>query len=298
MMEFTLILGGKMKKDNFVVITVTPGCSNKCIFCLNAYKKPLSPIDFRKSEINMHRKMISYRKMGYENLDISGSDPLDYNKLIPMIKYIKKIGFKRILLCTHGRISPNKNKIISELITAGVTGFRIPLYGSNSKIHESITRAKGSFMETINGINMIKKIGGVKLFLLTVIVRQNKEDILNITKLALGFKPNGYGIDVAHIYPGVPDHSFCVPYKDLEKYLMKIVDYKKNNNIIDITINDVPYCVLGFDCKLVNMPKNLFHEKPKGKLSICKKCKVSYKCEGFFLNDIKKFGVGELKPIL
>ena len=35
----------------------------------------------------------------------------------------------------------------------------------------------------------------------------------------------------------------------------------------------------------------------KKKAEICKKCKASSSCDGFFVNDIVKFGTGELKAI-
>ncbi|MBN2422215.1 radical SAM protein [Candidatus Woesearchaeota archaeon] len=279
------------------VIIISPGCKNRCVFCLNTYTRPLTAEGIRNQEIIIAKKLIKYKKQGCENINISGNDALEYDKLVPMIKYIKKIGFKQILLCTHGRISQNSGLII-ELIDAGVTSFRIPVYGSNAEIHDSVTQAIGSFDEAIRGIKLINEAGKSQLRLLTVVVQQNKEDLIGILKLAMSFNPVNFGIDVAHLYPDVKSYSFCVPYAELGKYLRELIEFKIKNNIPNISFNDIPYCVFGRDYEFINMPKNAFkHEKPKVKVPMCRSCSLSYKCEGFFLNDIKRFGIGNLKPL-
>jgi len=194
------------------------------------------------------------------------------------------------------------------LADAGVTIFRIPIYGTNAKTHESVTQVKGSFEEALNGIKSIIRLKKAKLRIVALVVQQNKGDIFKIAKLALKFDPELFEIDVAHLYPGVKDKSFCVPYKELWKHLRELVDYKLEMKINNIRFNDIPYCVFGADYDFVNMPFNpldniknkkkyVMEEKPKGKLEMCKHCKVSYKCDGFFRNDIDKWGIGNLKPI-
>jgi len=287
-----------MKKDKLAFIIIGTKCSNKCVFCKKTYAPPALEKELKIQEIQTYKSLISYREKGYKNISITGNDPLEYEKIVPLIKYIRKIGFDRIIFCTHGRV-PKDNDIMKQLIDSGVTFIRIPIYGSNAKIHESITQTKGSFEETMNGIKSIKKLSkNISLGLITVIVQQNKKDLLNITKLALKFNPYNLQIEVAHLYPGVKDQSFCVPYKDLGRFVKKLVDYRFRMNI-NIDFNDIPYCVFGADYDFVNMPLNLLsHEKPKGKLDMCNNCKVSYKCDGFFMNDIKKYGIGDLKPIV
>jgi MoaA/NifB/PqqE/SkfB family radical SAM enzyme len=290
------MLRGIRKKHGIVVIS--PGCSNKCVFCLNTYSDPYSPSELKEQEIKISRDLLDYQKRGYTDLNITGNDPLEYGKLVPMVRYFRSLGFTNIMLCTHGKISSSANTI-QELVDVGITSFRIPIYGSNAKIHEAVTQSKGSFEMTLNGIKNIKKLGEeVMLHLLTTIVQQNKEDILNILQLALKFKPNYFSFDTPYLYPGVTDNSFYVPYKDLKPHIKKVTDYISKSNTGNILFNDIPYCVFESDNRMVIMsPHFIKLKKWKTKFKMCKNCKLSYKCDGFYLNDVKKYGIGDLNPI-
>jgi len=286
-----------MKKDKLAIISVGAKCSNKCVFCKKTYDPPTSEKELKRQEIQIYKNLIVYREKGYKSISITGSDPLEYEKLIPLIRYIKRIGFGHIMLCTHGRIQ-KESKLMEQLADAGVTIFRIPIYGTNAQTHESVTQVKGSFEEALNGIKSIIRLKKAKLRIVALVVQQNKGDLLKIAKFGLGFNPELFEIDVVHLYPDVKDKSFCVSYKDLWKYLKELVDYKLKMKTNNIRFNDIPYCIFGANYDFVNMPLNPFREKPKGKLEVCNNCKVSYKCDGFFMNDIKKYGMGGLKPIV
>jgi len=301
-----------MTLDNWGGIMMFSGCSNNCIFC-GVPKKSSSEI--RKQEIGIYKDLISYKKKGHRNIELSGGDPIEYSKIIPLVKYIIRLGFKNILLNTHGKQLSDKS-LTKALIHAGVNGFRIPIYGSTPKIHDSVTRAKGSFSETIKGIRNIKSIdNSIRLLLHTLVLQQNKEDIFNIFKLALKLKTDSFGVNVACI--ANKDYSYYVACKDLRHYLKKAVEYIFENKIQKVQFYDIPHCVFGFYNKFVQMsePPDLGkHNQPKGeiksdipnlptyrlktKTKICKSCKLGNKCSGFFTNDIKRHGTGNLKPII
>ena len=288
----------KETKEEEKIVIINPGCSNKCVFCFNNPEDRRSGEELRKQELKIAKDLIEYIKDCCANLTISGNDPLEYTKLIPMVRHMKKIGFSHIMLCTHGRVQEN-DTIMEELVGAGITSFRIPIYGSNSEMHDSVTRSRGSFEETIRGIKSIKNIKKqAGLNLLTAVVNQNKNDILNILKLALSFKLDTFQFDMPYLYPSVKDLSYHVPYRDLGRYLKRVMEYISENNVTNVQFNDIPSCVFGFDNKLVVMPKH-FKELKKWKIKpkICKDCIVSSKCNGFYANDITKYGIGDIKPI-
>lgn len=279
-------------------IVIGAGCVNRCSFCdfLPNYR-PLG-INLKKEEVRILKDLLSFRKKGYSDLDISGSDPIEYTKIVPLVRYIRKLGFVNIRLSTHGRRLADKN-FAREIIKAGVNIFRIPVYGSNAKIHDSITQAEGSFDEAINGIKSIKNMKKqVGLNIITAIVNKNKEDALNILKLALKLKPDNFQFDTPYLYPSVKDMSYHVPYRDLGRYLERVMEYISENRITNVQFNDIPSCVFGFDNKLVVMPK-YFAELKKWKIKpkMCEDCIVSYKCNGFYANDISKYGIGGINPI-
>jgi len=294
-------------------IMVGKRCSNFCFFCHSL--KYQSDDAEKTDEKGVIEDLMDYRKKGYTRLEISGNDPIEYEGLIRIVDLSKKLGFENILINTHGRNLCNWN-FAKEMIEAGINAFRIPIYGSNAEIHDSATQSQGSFAETIEGIKNIKKINPeAKLMLHTLILQQNKDDLFNILKLALDLGADTFGVGVLHI-PN-EDYTNYLPIKDLRPYLAGLIEYIAKNNLKNVYFYDIPHCVFGFyNRKIVNSyPPDLGkYSQPKGnvkshllniptyrlktKSGICDSCILSEKCDGFLVNDIKKFGIGGLKPIV
>lgn len=295
-------------------ILIGPGCSNRCAFCISGSGQKPSEENLRKQEIGIAKDLLGYRKKGYTHLEISGSDPIEYSKIVPLLKYTREIGFKNILLNTHA-MGLSDGNFTEEIINAGVNSFRIPIYGSKAGIHDSVTRSKGSFARTIDGIKNIKKTNpSVRLILHTLILNENKDDILNILQLSRHLMADSFELAVLYVAKG--DYSSYVPYKDLKGYLSPLLDYTSDNGLENVHFHDIPHCVFGFYNKQVvrsytpdlgrynqhaeivrsDVP-NLPTYRLKTKLEMCRNCKVEKNCDGFLVNDIKKYGTGELKPI-
>lgn len=287
-------------------------CSNFCFFCHSL--KYQSDDKDKTDEKGVIEDLMGYRKKGYTRLEISGNDPIEYEGLRRIVDLSKKLGFENILINTHGRNLCNDD-FARELIEAGINIFRIPVYGSNAEIHDSATQSHGSFAETIEGIKNIKKINPeAKLMLHTLILQQNKGDLFNIFKLALDLGADTFGVGVLHI----PNENYInyLPIKELSTYLAELNEHIAENNIKNVYFYDIPHCVFGFYNKQIvnSYPPDLGkYSQPKGnvkshlpniptyrlktKLQICDSCILSEKCDGFLVNDINKFGTGELKPI-
>ena len=294
-------------------VILNPSCSNNCIFCTAGGHKA-EESDIKKQEINVVRNLIHFKTIGIKKIEISGSDPIEYTKIISLVSYIKKKGFEFIQLSTHGKKLSDK-LFLKKIISAGVDKFRIPIYGSNSKIHDSVTRCKSSFNQTIEGIeNIVNKYPDIQLQISCLILKQNKDDLINIVDLM-----NHYGINDFYLsIPCIPnnDYSYYIPFKELGKYVRKVYDYASKINF-NIKFMEIPYCIFGFFDKRINNfsepphlgkycqpPKEFRTNKKdwpsyrlKKKVDICNNCKCKDFCDGFFINDIDKFGIGNLKPI-
>lgn len=293
-------------------VILNPGCNNYCVFC--GQVKKVSDSELRQQEIKVAKNLIDFKREGLKKIEISGSDPIEYNKLIPLIGYIKKIGFEYVQLSTHGtRLSDEI--FLNNLISSGLDKLRIPLYGSNARIHDSVTKTKGSFDAVLKGIRMLlEKTTNVEVQISSLIMQQNKDDLVALIKLARELK-------VADFYFSVPcvandDYSYCVPFKDLGPYVRKAYDYALEIGY-KVTFREIPFCVfgkvdeliensdsppsLGKYCQppeqFVTSTKDLPSYRVKNKVGMCNGCKCFNFCDGFFINDIKKFGTGNLKPL-
>jgi len=306
------------KTKQFGGIILNAGCTNLCIFCGISGRKRgiLSPIPMKEQLIMAYKNLIDLKERGIKKVIISGGDPLEYDKIIDLINYIKENGFDFVQMATNGVKFADKS-FIDKFVLSKIDKLRIPLYGSKPKIHDSITQTKGSFISAFNGIKGLRKKGPhIQIEINCLIMQQNKNDLLNIVDLAKK------ELKVEQLNFSVPcisnfDYSYYVPFKDLTKYVKEVKEYGVKENY-DISFTEIPYCVFGEidknihnDClppdlgKHCQPPKNVRTEikdlpsyRLKKKTDICKKCIAFDSCGGFFVNDIDKFGTGKLKPFI
>jgi MoaA/NifB/PqqE/SkfB family radical SAM enzyme len=299
--------------NSFVAVILNPSCKQHCLFCGNIpnYVNP----NIKKQEIAVLKNLIDFQKKNYENIEISGSDPIEYPKIVQLIRYIKKIGFKNIKLSTHGQNLANDD-FRRSILQSGMTELRIPIYGSNPEIHDSITRTKGSFEKIIYSITKIQEESPeMRILLSSLIMDPNKNDLCQIYRLLKKYRLKDFYFSVPCVSNN--DYSYLVPFKELKKYLSPLEFALKNDNIISKVFIEIPPCVLNLNPELTNnqeKPPNLGnHCQPpkrfktsikdmpsyrfKLKANFCKDCIYDESCDGFFANDITKYGTGNLKPI-
>ena len=92
---------------------------------------------------------------------------------------------------------------------------------------------------------------------------------------------------------------FYIPLKELSPYVKKIYEYSLKINY-KILFYEIPYCIFGrIDNSIVNKLKlsNLPPYRIKKQTEMCNECRCSNFCDGFFVEDIKRFGTRNLKPI-
>jgi uncharacterized Fe-S cluster-containing radical SAM superfamily protein len=297
-------------------IKLSTSCKNNCVFCKTTLQ--VDGAELERQERDVAKALEEYIKQGFEKIEISGHDPIEYEWIAQLIGYMKKRGFRDIMLSTHGRRLCDK-RFCGELALAGLTSLRIPIYGSTAAVHDSVTKAEGSFRETIEGLRLLIDLAPqMKILLHSLILKQNKDDINSIISLA-----KGLGIDtVAFSIPcvAVKDYSFYIPIKEMPRYIKKLADCGKKVGVM-IILTDIPFCVFEVDIpksgiKMRNdnptveygtyfQPpemhksgiKNLAAYNLKKKIAMCKECKYDSACAGFYLNDIELYGTGSLKPI-
>jgi MoaA/NifB/PqqE/SkfB family radical SAM enzyme len=294
-------------------IIISPCCSLACVFCGGHNKS--SEQEIKKQELNVYKNIQDFKQKGFERIAISGSDPIEYEEIIELIKYIKTQGFKWVQLSTHGNRMSNP-VFLKKLINSGVDRLRIPIYGSNAKVHDSVTRTKGSFNKVMFGIRKIlKDAPQINIQISCLVLKQNKNDLLNVVDFITNLGIENFYFSIPCLEEEPP--SFYIPIKDLSPILNKLYKHvlKVNDNIRFL---EIPFCVFGeFNLKNIgNMcyPPDLgkYNQPPerlktstldlpsyrvKKKIEICKGCKAFNSCDGFFVNDIDKFGTGNLKKI-
>jgi len=151
-----------------VIINLTYHCSNRCRFCAVGGRKKTHG-DFKRY-CGLLRE---YRKRGVEALDLDGGEPTLYPQLFALVRFAKKIGYRRITVTTNGRRLSDRT-FASRLLLSGITDLLISLHGHNADIHEHHTRSPGSFKETLRGLRHAVRLKPERIALAVNIVVTEK----------------------------------------------------------------------------------------------------------------------------
>jgi MoaA/NifB/PqqE/SkfB family radical SAM enzyme len=303
-----------MRPKDLGGIILSPSCCNCCVFC-GGHEK-VYELRLQQQEELVQKNLADLRSRGIEKISISGSDPVEYDEITDLVKQIKKTGFKYVRLATHGRRLSDES-FLDELIEAGIDSLKIPLYGPNAEVHDSVTGAKGSFDETLKGIKgVLAKSKGIQIQISCLIVKQNKDHLTDLIDLI-------YGLGITDFYFSIPclmeenDFSYYIPLKELGQYVKRAYAHSLKIGL-DMYFMEIPFCVfgetdrhrirnntrppdLGKYCQPPKQSQTQVKDLPayrvKTKPAMCGTCKCADFCDGFFVNDIKRFGTGDLKPI-
>ena len=301
------------------IIVQLHSCSSRCLFCNpKGLKRKITKDIINEVERSCEAQAVDLKNRGVKSVEISGTDPIEYPKITSLIRRLKSdLGFEFVLLSTHGR-NLCKLELVEELADAGLDKLRIPLYGSNAKIHDSITQSKGSFDETLKGIENVCEHTDMELFLTSLIMKQNYKDILNIFSLASGYSPEvGFAIPCVHEL--VDFENIAISFDKMRPHLMDLLKESDENDDIFLRINDIPYCVFGFEDERIQMTHppvtaktykirdefktedpNTPSYRVKKQIEICPDCKCNKICDGFYKNYLDFIDpdyIRSLKPI-
>lgn len=305
----------KERVEKKTVIITGYSCNNYCRFCIDADKRNF----LEKTTQEIVLEMVDARKRGRTYLEIIGGEPTIRQDLIYLIREAKKIGFRTILMATNGRMLAYK-KYAKSLIDAGITSIIFSIHGHNSKLHDSLTRAKGSFKQLMSGFDNIKSLGFREVGSNTTIVKQNYKHMFNIGDFIynLGIR-NAEFIFVDPNYGGAHNNfKEMVPrISEAAPYIRKCLDIGKGNKISHWHIRYVPLCYF-MDYK--NQVSELYESKnfhtehlapdfknydagasrreiARVKAEKCKKCFLYNRCEGIWREYIAYYGERELRPV-
>ena len=299
----------KKSKEEFGAIILRTGCSLSCVFCGGHAER--KEIEIAKQEREAHNNLKKFKEDGFKNIVISGSDPIEYEYIAELIKYIKKEGFKSVRLSTHG-VLLSSQKLADKLIRAGLNQLKVPIYGSNAQIHDSVTGKKGSFEDTVTGIRYIlKNAPQIKFEITTIVVKQNKDDLVNIVDFVNHLRVNSHRFSTVFLMEDIKNiEAFYIPLKNLPVLVKPLY-----SSILQIEskarLFEIPFCVVGkLDTKNIDNQVNIPQYVPrkeqrewipsyrrKKKIEMCKKCKAFDFCDGFLVKDINRFGTGKLQAI-
>ena len=151
-------------------LALTYKCSNDCVHCYNETKQ--------KNELQTNEwKTVLNKiwKVGIPHIVFTGGEPTLRDDLPELIAHAEDTG-QITGMNTNGRKLKDK-KYLTKLLDAGLDHVQITLSSHIKEIHEKITKAKGSYEETVQAI---KNCVDADIYLVTntTIMEENKDTVL------------------------------------------------------------------------------------------------------------------------
>ena len=152
-------------------------CNNRCLFCAQGHKREgCAHVPFDE--------LVARMKKGRETSDeivLTGGEPSIHPEIIRLVRTAKDLGYRQIQLQTNGRRLAY-GSFVDALVEAGATEFSPALHGPTAEVHEGLTRAPGSFRQTVAGIRHLHQ-RGLPIVTNSVVVRGNVPHLVALVEL-------------------------------------------------------------------------------------------------------------------
>jgi MoaA/NifB/PqqE/SkfB family radical SAM enzyme len=152
-------------------------CNNCCVFCAQGERRDACAA---VPQAELEERLVKARTRT-RSLVLTGGEPTAYRHLVAVIRRARQLGFDPIQVQTNGRML-SYPRVLDVLLRAGASEFSPALHGSTADLHDSLTRAPGSFAETVAGIRNVVS-SRASLVTNSVVVRQNLHDLAALVTL-------------------------------------------------------------------------------------------------------------------
>lgn len=293
-------------------------CNNNCVSCVyygTAQKLRRERGDFGLSTRAIQKIIRESKEEGMHNLILSGGEPTIRKDFFGILKYARCAGLN-ISVQTNGRAFANPQFSKSIISTHRDIPLNISLYHSNPVVHDKITKVKGSWKQTVKGLENLKQLGATQVSLTTVLLTLNCSAVMPIAKLAHGLGVRGITFKHPTPTPKILEQKLLPKFSRLQKHIQSSIAFG-NRNRISISFSGIPLCFMkgyvkrsleliedyhGLN-KRLNLPmekkqdfKKLFFSL-KCKPMKCKTCAYYYICEGVWTDYLSFYGDAELEPV-
>lgn len=229
-----------MKKKIFY-FNIIYCCNNFCFFCYS-HNTNSNHVNHRAINLLNFKTYLSKNNIcENDRVIINGGEPLLHPLFIDIINYLRNINCE-VLIYTNGRLLNELNlPVLSKKFR-----FIVPIHG-NEQIHDKITRIKGSYIETLRGMNFLLESSECLLDLKIIV---NNELIhvgeAELNDILMSFRsiPYNNGVQITKMADTiVSKRNKCCPVSNQEASIYTNIIYNCFRDKKEINIKIYDTCV-------------------------------------------------------
>lgn len=283
-------------------------CNNRCTFCVQGNKREI----YGNRTTEEVRDILRQSRQDSDSIVFTGGEVTIRKDFLELLGYAKSLGFQHIQVQSNGRMFSNL-PFCMKAIQLGATEFSPAVHGPTAEIHDELTQARGSFAQTVRGIQNLKALNQ-RVVMNSVVTQLNARHLPAMARLFLSLRVDQFQFAFVHAL-GTAGELFdtVVPRKsELKPYLLEALDIARAAGVPAFT-EAVPYCFMeGYDWHVAErfIPRTKIFEQTvivedyteyrwsegKAKGPPCQTCVVSADCEGPWREYPEHFGWDEFIP--
>lgn len=220
-------------------------CNNNCIHCVIADQRgnvlDAGRRDFRTTA-EVGRELQDAKSKGFELVTLTGGEPTIRKDLSDIIRAARSLGLL-VGLQTNGRLLASAQ--VRDSLCGMQVRFIIALHGATAEIHDAVTRAPGSFDQTMTGIRELCR-SGEKVTLKVLMSRLNRDSLDALAKNALDAGVREFNFTFPHgLGNAAREHALAIPsFSEVMPSLTAAMNLLRDAGAIYVT-ESVPLCLLG-----------------------------------------------------
>lgn len=236
----------------------------------------------------------------HDSIYLTGGEPTLHPRFLDFVRYLSEnFPNQRIKLLTNGRMFSYRNLAKRLLSITDNFDVNLSLYGPNKKTHNAVTRARGSFGQTVLGLENLLYFRNENQsidvrFVLTKITYKKVDLLLKLVKRRF---PSLDRLII--IFPEIEHYAeknldiIGITYKEVEPYLKKAFDLF--DSIKELRLYHFPLCSLSEE--LWPYAWRTLDKKDVIYFPFCKKCAYKKYCLGAQKNYVENVGEKEFHPL-
>lgn len=285
-------------------------CNNCCRFCVQGDKRHRvapPPLETLIEELERGRETA-------DGVVFTGGEPTLRAELLDLVRRAHQLGYAPIQIQSNGRVFASL-EACEDLIEAGATEFSPALHGHLPALHDHLTRAPGSFAQTVRGIRNLHDLGR-PVITNSVVVRANAPTLPELASLLVALRVVQFQFAFVHPVGSVArGFTRVVPRMELvSRPLRRALAIGRAAGAQPVT-EAVPYCILpGLeDCVIegripptrvvdagITVEDYAEYRRHEGKLKgpECPRCRWFDRCEGPWREYPERYGFDEFRPVV
>lgn len=214
-------------------------CNNHCRFCVQGNKRNEYP-DLGTEEA---RRVLAEERQHCEDVVLTGGEVTIRKDLPELIAHARELGYRTIQLQTNGRLIASRERL-QAFVDAGITEVSPAIHGATAEMHDGLTRAPGSFRQTVKGVLNARRLG-LPVIMNSVITRANYRELPFLAELFLRLGVTQFQFAFVHALGSAADNfDEMVPrYTDVMPFVRQGLKIGRRNGLPCMT-EAIPLCFL------------------------------------------------------